>query len=101
METSKIDVLALASLRLAMVTVHVCCGGSRLSQPEISQIQAEKLRCVQEGFWFCSKAEAVTGFLPLLPSRSAGGQEMRLVGRVGRSGHFLSFTASKDELFCF
>lgn len=52
METSKIDVLALASppfLRLAMVTKHGCCGSSRPSQPEISQIQAEKLRSAGGG----------------------------------------------------
>lgn len=74
METSKIDVLALASPRHG--NRAWLRGGSRLSQPEISQIQAEELRRVAGGIWVCSKAGAVTGFLQLLPSRSAGGQEM-------------------------
>lgn len=49
METSKIDVLAPASPRLAMVTMHGCCGGFRLSRSQISRIWAERAALLRAG----------------------------------------------------
>lgn len=100
METSKIDVLALASspFRLAMVTMHGCCGGSRLCRPRISQIRAERLRCTQEGFGSLSKSRSSNG-IPAAVAEQIGRWPRNAIGRWRRQVWSL-YDIYKDELFC-
>lgn len=75
----------LASLRLAMVTVHDCCGGSRLSQPEISRIQAEKLRRVAGGISVLFKSRRGNRFPPAV-TEQIGRRPRNTIGRQERAG---------------
>lgn len=57
METSKIDVLALASPRLAMVTVHGCVAAPDFPSLKSPRSRLKSCAGLLEGFGFVQKQE--------------------------------------------